>query len=80
MQSTTHTNTHKAGTAAAAFRHRWPVLALGICALLALAILAISAEPAGAAPAGSNRQSETNILQQYRSSDSAGGRAGLVRR
>ena len=47
MQSTTHTNTHNAGTAAAAFRRRWPALALGICALLALAILAVSAEPAG---------------------------------
>lgn len=52
MQSTKHTNTQNAGTVAASLGRRWPVLALGICALLALAILAISAEPAGAAPAG----------------------------
>ena len=54
MQSTTHTNTHRTGTAAAALRHRWPVLALGICALLALAILAVGASPTSAAPALQN--------------------------
>ena len=50
MQSTTHTNTHNAGTVVETLARRWPPLAFGICALLALAILAISAGPVRAAP------------------------------
>ena len=54
MQSTTHTTTHRAGSVAASLARRWPVLLLGICALLALAILATSPTPARAAPASQN--------------------------
>ncbi len=51
MQSTTHINIHSAGTVAASLGRRWPVLALGICALLALAILVGGVLPVAAAPA-----------------------------
>ena len=49
MQSTTHTNTRNAGTVVETLARRWPALAFGICALVTLAILVISAGPVGAA-------------------------------
>ena len=56
MQSTTHTNTRNALEPwHAALVRRWPALALGICALLMLAILTVGAvSPVAAAPTAQN--------------------------
>lgn len=60
MPSTLHTTIHSASTVAAATGRRWPALALalGVGALLALAMLVGVASPAAAAPAGQSNPCE----------------------